>query len=589
MANQAIALQARAPQQGNFLAPAIQQAGQMANRMIQQQTLDRQAATAEQALKVSQAGEAREAAIAPFQQNKAAYEALSAQQKAVLEFFDLAAEGVKQSRTPEDAIKIGDFLKSSFKSPELQGIIDQTLSSMPSDPAAFDTWKDQTKFQSLDIKDQLTNEFTTQNLGTSTRVLRAPKYGGGAGEVVPGSEAAVTMKPTVVNVEGIGAVIVDPNTGQGYPAAAGATGGYRPPVAGGGIVGGPRGGVMPAAPMGAPARGATPVATALQTNPGAIKDGSFARSQPGYAGASGGFATFDTPQAGIGAQENLLRNDYVGRGINTIDKIISRYAPPGGENAPAAVANYKNYVAQRSGIDVNAPITAAQVPVLAAAMREFETGARPGGTPVRGGAAAPAATQTLAQTAKTADRARTVTEFKNITGTDFTSKTDPVADLIKRSTSGGGEKLGADIMGFIPESMGGGATPGMEAIGALEVIGSDLTLALLPGNKLGAGVSNEDRKMFEKLVGEMQNPSIPAGKRLAAWGQLKTKMARIAGVETPPASKTPTGERRTPTTSAAAPPTAAIQMLRKNPTPTERKLFDSIFGAGAAAKALGSR
>jgi hypothetical protein len=54
-------------------------------------------------------------------------------------------------------------------------------------------------------------------------------------------------------------------------------------------------------------------------------------------------------------------------------------------------------------------------------------------------------------------------------------------------------------------------------------------------------------------------------------------------------SETPPGERRTPTTSAATPPTAAIQMLRKNPTPTERKLFDSIFGAGAAAKALGSR
>ena len=36
MANQAIALQARAPQQGNFLAPAIQQAGQIANRMAQQ-------------------------------------------------------------------------------------------------------------------------------------------------------------------------------------------------------------------------------------------------------------------------------------------------------------------------------------------------------------------------------------------------------------------------------------------------------------------------------------------------------------------------------------------------------------------------
>ena len=37
------------------------------------------------------------------------------------------------------------------------------------------------------------------------------------------------------------------------------------------------------------------------------------------------------PQEGAAAQENLLRKDYVGRGFNTIDKIISRYAPPGGD------------------------------------------------------------------------------------------------------------------------------------------------------------------------------------------------------------------------------------------------------------------
>jgi hypothetical protein len=79
MANQAIALQARAPQQGNFLAPAMQQAGQMANRMAQQQALDRQTATAEQALKVSQAGEAREAAKAPFIQTKTEADATAAQ------------------------------------------------------------------------------------------------------------------------------------------------------------------------------------------------------------------------------------------------------------------------------------------------------------------------------------------------------------------------------------------------------------------------------------------------------------------------------------------------------------------------------
>ena len=151
---------------------------------------------------------------------------------------------------------------------------------------------------------------------------------------------------------------------------------------------------------------------------------------------------------------------------------------------------------------------------------------------------------------------------------------------------GGAEKIGADIVGFIPESMGGGATKGMEAIGALEVIASDLTLALLPGNKLGAGVSNEDRKMFEKLVGEMQNPNIPSAKRLAAWAQLKAKMGRILGVDVPASKDAPPkgGAAKTPVI-----PDAAKQMLRKNPSPQQRAFFDRTFGKGAAAKVLGVR
>ena len=137
----------------------------------------------------------------------------------------------------------------------------------------------------------------------------------------------------------------------------------------------------------------TPVQRALQTNPGALKDGSFARSQPGYAGSSGGFATFSTPELGIRAQETLLKAAYVRKGFNTIDKIINKYAPTGEENSPASVASYKNYIAQRTGIGVNTPITAAQVPAVAAAMREFETGNRPGGKVGAGGDAGTAPQQ----------------------------------------------------------------------------------------------------------------------------------------------------------------------------------------------------
>jgi hypothetical protein len=59
MANQAIALQARAPQ-GNFLAPAIQQGAQMINMMSQQRAAERQAAVQQQQMEIQRAKEQRD-------------------------------------------------------------------------------------------------------------------------------------------------------------------------------------------------------------------------------------------------------------------------------------------------------------------------------------------------------------------------------------------------------------------------------------------------------------------------------------------------------------------------------------------------
>lgn len=58
MANQAIALQSRAPQ-GNFLAPAIQQGAQFINMMSQQRAADRQAAAQQQQMQLQMAQEGR--------------------------------------------------------------------------------------------------------------------------------------------------------------------------------------------------------------------------------------------------------------------------------------------------------------------------------------------------------------------------------------------------------------------------------------------------------------------------------------------------------------------------------------------------
>jgi hypothetical protein len=168
-----------------------------------------------------------------------------------------------------------------------------------------------------------------------------------------------------------------------------------------------------------------------------------------------------------------------------------------------------------------------------------------------GGAGTGDPPKTVSQAITEKEKARTFNKFIDVTGFDFKTGKDPVADLIKQSTGGGGEKLGADILAFIPESMGGGGTKGMDAISALNVITSDLILTLVPEGKLSAGTSNEDRRVYERLVGEINNPALTRSARLSAWGQLKTRMSRLGGVAMPKAS-TPTGGGNNQTSTGGA-------------------------------------
>jgi hypothetical protein len=510
----------------------------MMNMARQQEAAQRQAQQAQQAMDIEAAKEARAVRLAEPQFAKAQSEATGADIKTKLEFQAFVYTALKTADNPDQVVGFAQRIASQpqFKDELFQGALADAVASMPKDPAQFDAWRRDTAAKTLTGAQQLEQEFTSQNLGTSTRVIRTPKYGRGNAEVVEGSSAAVDIKPTVVNVEGLGPVIVDPNTGKGYPVGAGATGGYVVPRTGG-------------TAGGAPARGNT-------------------------ADVVFGFGEFGSPskpisQSTIGEVQDFQRNTLIpntrgkvgagpGKGTGavgtyqftygTLQEIAPKVLGPNWRNttftadvqeqlAKALYEDVKggNLKDTWAGLPSNRPGQYTNVPWEQVRNQIIQV--ESGGGQSRGNAGAP---QTIKQAVSAADKTRTVNEFKVITGFDFTSGKDPVADLIRKSTSGGAEKMGADIVGFIPESMGGGATKGMEAIGALEVIASDLTLALLPGNKLGAGVSNEDRKMFEKLVGEMQNPLIPSGKRLAAWAQLKAKMARILGVPVPKAS-TPTG------------------------------------------------
>ena len=374
MANQMIALQARNPQLPDPARLTAQYANMM-NTAAQQRAAQLQGERTRQEMEFARAGEAREAELQAPKMAKAQAEADSGRLKYVMDYLDTSALALANSRNPQQAMALGDRMKQMFPEPELQQAIDETLASIPQDPGQFEAWREDSLFRTMESKDQLAREFKTQTTGAEQREISMPKYGRGAATEVPGSRIKVAEGMTYVK-DDQGNVFAMPSKSGGSFAT-------------------------PAPSAGAPGKGG--VAAALQTNPGALKDGAFAKSQAGYTGASGGFATFKTPEDGARAQENLLRTAYVNKGFNTVNKIINKYAPQGPENSAASVSNYKKYVAQKAGVDINAPITAAQIPAVANAMREFETGNTSGGAaPAAGGSKTPVIKSTAPAKARSA-------------------------------------------------------------------------------------------------------------------------------------------------------------------------------------------
>jgi hypothetical protein len=202
-------------------------------------------------------------------------------------------------------------------------------------------------------------------------------------------------------------------------------------------------------------------------------------------------------------------------------------------------------------------------------------------------AATPVATPTGGQTVAEAATRKAFGKILPIIGYDPKTGANRVTDLIAASTSGGMEMIGSEVQGFFGE-----ATPGRKALGELSAIAENMTFEKLKG-KLGAQISDADVRLIARTMADIANGNTPANVRAAAWNNVVLPiLLRGAGVEpkTPTAAAAPAAAApAAPAAPAAAPPTAAVQMLRKNPTPAERKLFDSVFGAGAAAKALGSR
>jgi len=107
-------------------------------------------------------------------------------------------------------------------------------------------------------------------------------------------------------------------------------------------------------------------------DPGGILNGTYAQSQPGYTGANGIYAAFDSLQSGFNAQVNLLTNSnryLAGNGGQmTIAQIANNYE---GGTAPQS---YINSIASFFGGSPNTVINAGNVGQFAAAQAQAENG-----------------------------------------------------------------------------------------------------------------------------------------------------------------------------------------------------------------------
>lgn len=135
---------------------------------------------------------------------------------------------------------------------------------------------------------------------------------------------------------------------------------------------------LSAVPVGVAEEGEVPFGNSLgdrNKNRGNLRDFPWVRKQPGYVGpGEGGFAQFESVEAGDAAQRKLVENKF-NRGARTVAGMIDSYLGGDPANKPAEIRNYKKYVAGRLGLSPSDAITADMLPQVSRAMIEYETGA----------------------------------------------------------------------------------------------------------------------------------------------------------------------------------------------------------------------
>lgn len=536
MANQAIALQARAPQ-GNFLAPAIQQGAQFINMMSQQRAAERQAAAQQQQMQLQMAQEGRAA------RGEARQIVADDQERAKVRAGAIGSGLVGLLRDPSDeglARTIDTFKSLGMNPDEYEGVMAQ-LSKMPDANqrkvfalefiAGSESARNALKFVAPNIKAEQVGDakvFIDDN-------ANSPNFGRELFRITASPEP-IKMSPQVVDstlynvnpVTGVAseATIGDARAGlipQPRTLTRTDTGVVSPyaiqnaaaPAATEGLPG-PRAAVpapapITAAPVLAPAPAAAPAATPRGAPLGPRIEQMVQQLSPGVVVT--GRARTPERNAEVGGVPNSLHmtdnaRDFRPAAGQSVDDLFKKLSPLKAQGYDVVLEKNKNIVHVETGPGVGRAAPAATR----------------AGTPV--------ATPTGGQTVAEAAAQKALRKVLPIIGYNAETGASRVEDLIKASTSGAAEMIGSEIMGAAT----GKGTPGRAALGELSAIADNMTFEKLRG-KLGAQISDADVRLIARTMADIANGNTPANVRAAAWKNVVLPgLLRGAGME----PKTPT-------------------------------------------------
>ena len=563
MADQTIALQARAPQ-GNSMASAIRQNSQLMNMMTQQAAAQRQAALAQQQMQYAKTAEERAAAGEARDIEK-----FNAEQPARVAGA-LGGGLVSILRDPSDAsvMQAGQTFASVGMEPDKFGPILNQIQSI-SDPNARKLFvlefisqsepaRAALKFVMPEVKSEKVGDATVfydANPASSTNGQELFRFAAPAEPVKMNQQVVDSTLYNVNPVTGVAAeaLIGDPtqnlttpsrqptfsSTGVRSPYAVGAgTGTGQPSMAAPAAPSAQAVGIPVGGPRGAPGQGNT-------------ADGVY------------GFGEFGLPpkpisQSTIGEVQDFQRNTLIpntrgkvgagpGKGTGAVGTYqftygtLQEYAPkvlgPNWRSAPFT-ADVQEQLAKAlyedvkggdlkktwAGLPSNRPGQSTNVPWEQVRDKIIQVESAGGGnrrTPTAGtGTRRTPTAGTGTRTGTPTGAPKTVSEqqrqrgfVKTLELFDYNPETgeDSVSALIKASTSGRLEKIGSDIVGFFGEG-----TPGRVAIGQLESIKDNMTFEKLRG-KLGAQISDADVRLVASTMGDIANLDIPYNVRLAKW------------------------------------------------------------------------